>query len=97
MVNDHLPYSIISGLVTVKGNIREFTKNGVVFEDGEEEEVDAVVFCTGYNIKFPYLDESIIKVKVLMNCIIALFLTSSAIERNTCLFDIIYKLKKTNN
>ena len=61
-VNDSLPNSILSGMVTVKGNIRQFTENGVVFEDGTEAEVDVVIFATGYSFKFPFIDDSVIKV-----------------------------------
>ena len=35
--------------------IKAFTNTGVVFNDGQTQEIDAVVFCTGYEIKFPFL------------------------------------------
>ena len=47
----------------VKGNVKEFTENGVIFEDGSSEEVDAVIFATGYRFHFPFLDDSVIKVR----------------------------------
>ncbi|XP_076824582.1 flavin-containing monooxygenase 5-like isoform X1 [Clavelina lepadiformis] len=62
MVNDSLPNSILSGSVKMKCNVAEFTENGVVFEDGSSEEVDGVIFATGYTFGFPFFDESIIKV-----------------------------------
>ncbi|XP_076307472.1 flavin-containing monooxygenase 5-like [Tachypleus tridentatus] len=63
MVNDALPNRILSGTVVIKGNIKEFTENGVIFE-GEEEEckVDIVILATGYKIKFPFLDDEFISV-----------------------------------
>jgi len=56
-LNDSLPNAILSGRVVVKGNINKFVENGVVFA-GERNitEVDAVVFATGYHVKFPFLD-----------------------------------------
>eukprot|EP00903_Cladosiphon_okamuranus_P006399 g6264.t1 len=33
-------------------------ENGVRFKDGELEEVDTVVWCTGYNYSFPFLEGS---------------------------------------
>lgn len=39
--------------------INKFTDNSVVFNDGSECELDAVVFCTGYEIKFPFLDVAV--------------------------------------
>ncbi|XP_076315927.1 flavin-containing monooxygenase 5-like [Tachypleus tridentatus] len=63
-LNDEMQHVIQSGAVTVKGNIRKFTENGVVFEGEETEyEVDIVILATGYDIKFPFLDQKIVSVK----------------------------------
>ena len=43
------------GDITAKPNIDRFTGGrGVRFVDGSEEEVDLVVYCTGYKITFPF-------------------------------------------
>ncbi|RMC08306.1 hypothetical protein DUI87_14547 [Hirundo rustica rustica] len=55
-VNDDLPNRIISGRVRVKPNICEFTETSAIFEDGTREDVDAVVFATGYSFSFPFLE-----------------------------------------
>ncbi|XP_054240605.1 flavin-containing monooxygenase 5-like [Indicator indicator] len=60
-VNDDLPNRILSGRVQVKPNIKEFTETSAIFEDGTREEIDAVVFATGYSFSFPFL-ESCVKV-----------------------------------
>ncbi|NXG62264.1 FMO5 monooxygenase, partial [Hemiprocne comata] len=60
-VSDDLPNRIISGRVQVKPNIREFTETSAIFEDGTREDIDAVVFATGYSFSFPFL-ESCVKV-----------------------------------
>uniref|UniRef100_A0A8C5UDX6 Flavin-containing monooxygenase n=1 Tax=Malurus cyaneus samueli TaxID=2593467 RepID=A0A8C5UDX6_9PASS len=60
-INDDLPNRIISGRVRVKPNIREFTETSAIFEDGTRENIDAVVFATGYSFSFPFL-ESCVKV-----------------------------------
>ena len=58
MVNDTLPNRILAGTVQVKTSISSFTENGVIFEgETEETPVDAVVFATGYEFKFPFFDE----------------------------------------
>uniref|UniRef100_A0A8C3SKU9 Flavin-containing monooxygenase n=1 Tax=Chelydra serpentina TaxID=8475 RepID=A0A8C3SKU9_CHESE len=58
--NDDLPNRIISGKVLVKPNIREFTKTGAIFEDGtREENIDVVVFATGYSFSFPFLGDCV--------------------------------------
>ncbi|XP_055041847.2 flavin-containing monooxygenase 5 [Misgurnus anguillicaudatus] len=64
MVNDDLPNRILSGTVLVKPNVREFRGSSVVFEDGTvEDDIDLVVFCTGYTFSFPFLSSHIIPVK----------------------------------
>ncbi|XP_009271603.1 PREDICTED: dimethylaniline monooxygenase [N-oxide-forming] 5 [Aptenodytes forsteri] len=55
-VNDDLPNCIISGRVLVKPNIQEFTETSAIFSDGTREDIDAVVFATGYSFSFPFLE-----------------------------------------
>lgn len=63
-INDDLPNRIISGLVKVKGNVKEFTETAAIFEDGSrEDDIDAVIFATGYTFAFPFLEDSIKVVK----------------------------------
>ncbi|AXR67623.1 flavin-containing monooxygenase [Leptospira mayottensis] len=49
--------------ITPKPNIESYNGNKVRFIDGSEEEIDAVVYCTGYDIKFPFFDENFISAK----------------------------------
>ncbi|XDV41846.1 hypothetical protein PO909_010639 [Leuciscus waleckii] len=63
MVNDDLPNRILSGTVSVKPNVQEFRQSSVVFEDGTvEDDIDLVVFATGYTFSFPFLSSHIIPV-----------------------------------
>uniref|UniRef100_A0A8C4V1A0 Flavin-containing monooxygenase n=1 Tax=Falco tinnunculus TaxID=100819 RepID=A0A8C4V1A0_FALTI len=55
-INDDLPNRIISGRVQVKPNIKEFTETSAIFEDDTREDIDAVVFATGYSFSFPFLE-----------------------------------------
>ncbi|GFY42400.1 dimethylaniline monooxygenase 5 [Trichonephila inaurata madagascariensis] len=62
-INDALPNCIISGIVTVKQNVKQFTKDGVIFEgENEVTKIDTVVLATGYEIKFPFISEDILQV-----------------------------------
>jgi len=61
-VNDDLPNRILSGRIVVKGDVKEFTPTGVIFEDGTCVDVDVVVFATGYNFSFPFLDSSVLEI-----------------------------------
>ncbi|HET7574414.1 MAG TPA: NAD(P)-binding domain-containing protein [Solirubrobacterales bacterium] len=49
------------GDIEVKPNIDRFTGGrGVRFADGSSEEVDLVVYCTGYKITFPFFDPAVL-------------------------------------
>ena len=44
------------GDITVKPNIARFDGNRVQFVDGSEVEADVVIYCTGYQVTFPFFD-----------------------------------------
>jgi hypothetical protein len=49
------------GDIEVKSNIDRFAGGRTVrFADGSEEEIDLVVYCTGYKITFPFFGEKLI-------------------------------------
>jgi cation diffusion facilitator CzcD-associated flavoprotein CzcO len=49
------------GDIAVKPNVERFAGGRTVrFVDGTEEEIDLVVYCTGYRIRFPFLDEALV-------------------------------------
>jgi hypothetical protein len=50
------------GDITVKPNIAELMGDKVKFTDGSVEPIDAIVYATGYNITFPFLDKSVVEV-----------------------------------
>jgi len=47
------------GDIVVKPAIRALERGRVRFVDGTAEDADAIVWCTGYNISFPFLDPSV--------------------------------------
>lgn len=51
------------GAVTFKPNIAERMGDRVRFTDGTIEEVDVIVYCTGYKVTFPFFDPSFIAAK----------------------------------
>ncbi|MCX2981824.1 NAD(P)/FAD-dependent oxidoreductase [Halieaceae bacterium IMCC14734] len=46
-----------SGDITPKGAIDHIDANGVVFVDGSREDVDAILWATGYQISFPFFSD----------------------------------------
>ncbi|KAM9435802.1 flavin-containing monooxygenase 5-like isoform 1-T2 [Clarias gariepinus] len=62
-VNDELPNRLISGTIKVKANVSEFRGSSIVFEDGTvEDNIDLVVFATGYTFSFPFLQSHVLSV-----------------------------------
>ena len=59
-VSDDLLSRLGHGDIVVKPNIERFEGGTVFFEDGSSEEADLVIYCTGYRISFPFLDESVV-------------------------------------
>lgn len=43
----------------MRPSITHFTSDGAVFDDGHFEEFDTVVMATGYEYKFPFLDDKV--------------------------------------
>ncbi|KAM4722883.1 dimethylaniline monooxygenase [N-oxide-forming] 2-like [Rhinophrynus dorsalis] len=63
LVNEELPSHILSGSIVIKPEVKEFTESSVCFGDGTRvDNIDVVVFATGYSFSFPFLEESVIKV-----------------------------------
>lgn len=48
------------GDITVKPNIAGLAGDTVRFTDGSAERLDAIIYCTGYQISFPFLDQSVV-------------------------------------
>lgn len=48
------------GKITMRPNLERLDGDGVVFVDGTREEVDIVVYATGYHIRFPFLSDQLL-------------------------------------
>ncbi len=55
IVNSLVLLHLGQGDVAVRKPVRAFDGDHVIFEDGAREEIDIVVFATGYRITFPFL------------------------------------------
>jgi hypothetical protein len=60
-VSDDLLTRLGHGDLVVKPNLDRFEGSKVFFADGSSVEADAVVYCTGYKVSFPFLDESVVR------------------------------------
>jgi cation diffusion facilitator CzcD-associated flavoprotein CzcO len=59
-VSGRLLDRIQHGAITPKPNIAGLDGDVVEFSDGSREQVDVIVYCTGYKITFPFFDEDFI-------------------------------------
>ena len=60
-VSDEILTRLGHGDITVKPNIDRFEGSKVFFEDGSATEIDTVIYCTGYKVTFPFLDEKVVR------------------------------------
>ncbi|MDQ1682900.1 MAG: hypothetical protein QOC60_88 [Frankiaceae bacterium] len=56
VVNSQLPYALRHGRVVAKPDIARLDGDRVHFVDGTAAEVDTIVWATGYDVAFPFLD-----------------------------------------
>jgi cation diffusion facilitator CzcD-associated flavoprotein CzcO len=56
IINSQLPYYVAHGRIAPKPNVAELCGRRVRFLDGSEEDIELVIYATGYNISFPFLD-----------------------------------------
>lgn len=54
-VSENLFNRLGDGRITIRPDIASFAGQQVVFADGSRETVDAIVWCTGYRNRFPFL------------------------------------------
>ncbi|MBN9619991.1 MAG: NAD(P)-binding domain-containing protein, partial [Actinobacteria bacterium] len=59
-ISDEILIRLGHGDITVKPTISRLDGDTVHFADGSSEQIDVVVYCTGYKITFPFFDESVI-------------------------------------
>ena len=58
-ITDTVPSRIAHGAITPVGAIDSLNGRSVRFAEGREEPVDAIVWCTGYRVQIPFLDEGL--------------------------------------
>ena len=62
-ISQHLLPLVRDGVIQVKPNIKRLAGDRVVFEDGTEDPVDCIIYATGYNVSFPFLDDGLLRVE----------------------------------
>jgi cation diffusion facilitator CzcD-associated flavoprotein CzcO len=55
-INGRWPLDVARGAIVTKPDIRELQGQEVIFGDGTRENVDVIVYATGFKFSFPFLD-----------------------------------------
>ncbi len=61
-VSQRIIERVRAGAVIPKPNMAEFAHSAVRFADGSSVDADAVIYCTGYNVSFPFLGRDVMDV-----------------------------------
>lgn len=60
LINDELPHRIVTGTVVIKDAISRFEDKKVFFQDDTMlDDIDDVIFATGFNLDMPFLPKSV--------------------------------------
>jgi cation diffusion facilitator CzcD-associated flavoprotein CzcO len=57
LVNSQILYFLRHGDITPKPDVEELCGDSVKFKDGSIEPIDVIVYATGFNITFPFIDK----------------------------------------
>ena len=60
-VSEELPSLVGHGRVKMRPDIEKLDGDGVVFKDGSRDQVDVIIYCTGYYIRFPFLAPELVR------------------------------------
>jgi cation diffusion facilitator CzcD-associated flavoprotein CzcO len=63
VMNSQILYHIGHGDIVPKGDVQSFDGKLVRFVDGSEEEIDLILYATGYDRDFPFLDSALLEWK----------------------------------
>lgn len=58
IVNSQIFYYLGHGDIIPKPDVQELRGDRVRFKDGSEEEIDVIIYATGFNITIPFLDKA---------------------------------------
>ncbi len=62
-VNSDILNRIAHGRVKPKPNICQLDGDSVIFTDGTREQMDCIIYCTGYKVTFPFFKPDVVEVK----------------------------------
>ena len=63
IMNTQILHYLGHGDLIAKGDVKGFDGRDVIFADGSREEIDLVMFCTGYEYKLPFFSDDLFEWK----------------------------------
>ncbi|MDX1992235.1 MAG: NAD(P)-binding domain-containing protein [bacterium] len=57
IINQHILYYMGHGMITPKPDVAELCGDSVKFKDGTVEPIDVIIYATGFNITFKFIDQ----------------------------------------
>jgi len=57
-VSDEFPSRVAAGDIHIRPRIKSLDGDGVIFTDGRREQIDVIVWATGYNVSMPFFDKN---------------------------------------
>lgn len=60
-ISEELPSLVGHGRVKMRPDIEKLDGDGVIFKNGQREQIDIIVYCTGYYIRFPFLAPELVQ------------------------------------
>jgi hypothetical protein len=57
-INSRIHDQVMHGNLSIRPNVQELAGNTVHFVDGTSEEFDVIIYATGFEVSFPFIDTS---------------------------------------
>jgi cation diffusion facilitator CzcD-associated flavoprotein CzcO len=62
-ISTDFPQLVKEGRILVRAGFKHAENNTVTFSDGQRENFDAIIFCTGYDVAFPFFEHTHIEAR----------------------------------
>jgi cation diffusion facilitator CzcD-associated flavoprotein CzcO len=60
IINSQLHHHVGHGRLKLRSDIQRLEGNRVLFVDGREDEVDLIIYATGFRVSFPFIDHELL-------------------------------------
>lgn len=61
IMNDQLLHYLAHGDISAKADVARLDGDSVIFKDGSKEQIDAIIYATGYKSRIAYVDDALLQ------------------------------------